>query len=285
MSLLGFKDAEEALGKEIVISVARPFTAPDLGALQAQLQSGASLEALAAQSPPEKLFSYNVGAVTKKPSLASLNFGVIPLRLSGTDARALYNYTTEGTTNHGKFMFVNVRVKDGEDETKLEVAKQDLLNDGYYVTSTKDVQKAITQFVDVLTIMVGVFGLITVIASVFGIVNTMYISVLERTREIGLMKALGLSRSEISQLFVFESTWIGFLGGLLGALLGFLLGTAINPGISEQINLGEGNSLLIFKLSNFVVLILFLMLVATLSGLLPARKAAKLDPIEALRTE
>lgn len=283
---LGFKSAEDALGKQITISVAKPFSEASLNALFSQLQSGASLQSLAEQSKPdEKLFTYTVAAVTKKPSLASFSFGVLPLRLSAADSRALYDYTSQGTNNYGKFMFVSLRVKDGEDETKLEAAKQDLLKDGFFVTSTKDVQQAITQFVDILTIMVGVFGLITVIASVFGIVNTQYISVLERTREIGLMKALGLSRSEISQLFVFESTWIGFLGGVLGSLAGFLLGSAMNPAISKQINFGAGNNLLIFKPVQFVVLVLFLMVVATVAGLLPARKAAKLDPIEALRTE
>jgi len=130
-----------------------------------------------------------------------------------------------------------------------------------------------------------VFGLITVVASVFGVVNTQYISVLERTREIGLTKALGMPSRGVSRLFMIEATWIGFLGGLLGVLAGLALGLAVNPWITSKLDLGAGNSLLIFQPLQLILLILALMLVATIAGLLPARKAAKLDPIEALRTE
>jgi putative ABC transport system permease protein len=62
-----------------------------------------------------------------------------------------------------------------------------------------------------------VFGILALIASVFGIINTQYISVLERTREIGLMKALGMRGRHVSRLFQYEAAWIGFLGGTLGA--------------------------------------------------------------------
>lgn len=286
ISTLGFNSAEEAIGQKIQISVAKPVSEETIAAFIQSLQSGASPQQLAQKAKAEeKIFTYEIAAVTKKPSVASLTFGVMPLRISRADARALYDYTTAGTANYDKFLYVSLRVKDGNDEAKLEAAKADLLSDGFFVTSTKDIQQAITQFVDILTIMVGVFGLITVIASVFGIVNTQYISVLERTREIGLMKALGLSRGEISQLFMFESTWIGLLGGLLGSLAGFLLGSALNPALTKQINLGEGNSLLLFEPVQMILLLIFLMLVATVAGLLPARKAAKLDPIEALRSE
>jgi len=113
----------------------------------------------------------------------------------------------------------------------------------------------------------------------------MYISVLQRTREIGLMKALGMRKRDIGRLFRFEAAWIGFLGGSLGSLLAVSVGTALNPWITKQLSLGVGNKLLIFKPLEVIGLIIILMIVSILAGWLPSRKAAKLDPIEALRTE
>lgn len=227
--------------------------------------------------------TYRIAAVTKK-SATSINFAGLPVMLSSNDTGELYDFTTAGTQNYEKYIYAFVRVKGGEDEKAAEAAKRELKADGYYVQTSQDIQKTITQFVDILQILVGVFGVITVVASVFGIVNTMYISVLERTREIGLMKALGASSSDVAWLFRIEAAWIGFLGGAIGALAAFLLGTALNPWLTETLGLGD-SSILIFDSLQIAALILVLVTVAILAGWLPARKAAKLDPIEALRTE
>jgi putative ABC transport system permease protein len=128
------------------------------------------------------------------------------------------------------------------------------------------------------------FGLLAIIASVFGIINTQYISVLERTQQIGLMKALGMRRRDVGRLFKIEAAWIGFLGGVIGVGLAFLV-TLLNPVIADVIDLEKGTELLQMDWLMSLVLIVALMLVAVLSGHFPSRKAAKLDPIEALRTE
>jgi putative ABC transport system permease protein len=155
---------------------------------------------------------------------------------------------------------------------------------GYAARTAADLQQLLNQVISVLQGIIVVFGLITLIASFFGVVNTQYISVLERTREIGLMKALGTSRRTVSRIFMIEATWIGFLGALLGALLAIAAGTALNPVISDALHFGSEH-LLVFSPLQIAALIAFLMFITTVAGLLPARKAAKLDPIEALRTE
>lgn len=129
------------------------------------------------------------------------------------------------------------------------------------------------------------FGALAIIASIFGIINTQYISVLERTQQIGLMKALGMRGRDVSRLFRYEAAWIGFLGGIIGALLAWGLGALLNPWITETIGLGEGNYLLVFQLLPIAALVVALMIVGVAAGYFPARKAARLDPIEALRTE
>ena len=87
------------------------------------------------------------------------------------------------------------------------------------------------------------FGALAILASIFGIINTQYISVLERTQQIGLMKALGARGRDIGKLFRYEAAWIGMLGGLIGVLLAFLV-TLLNPAIANFLSLEAGTELL-----------------------------------------
>lgn len=286
ITLLGFKDANDAVGETIQLNVQEPFSDTAVTDYVAQLQAG--LIAPEADSSvvtqPTKTVFLKVKAVTK-PGAAALAVAGQPVVLGEADAKGLYDYTTKGTAQYGKYMYAYVRVKDGANIDNANAAKKALKDKGYSVQTSQDIQKTITQFIDILQILVGVFGVITVIASVFGIINTMYISVLERTSEIGLMKALGMRGKDVSWLFRLEAAWIGFLGGSIGAAAAFVLGLTLNPWLSKTLNLGDGNSILIFDAVQIAVLIVILILVAILAGWLPARKAARLDPIEALRTE
>jgi putative ABC transport system permease protein len=287
---LGFTSPEDALGREISITVRKPFTrefaSQVLSATGATADPTAAL-AQAVQTSADADTStrmLKIVGVTKK-SATSFSFGVSPLLISSTDAKEMYEFTAKGTPDYDKFLYVYARIKDGTSQANISEAEQVLTADGFYTQSVKDIQKSLLQIVNTLQIVVMVFGFITLIASVFGIVNTQYISVLERTREIGLMKALGMRKKDISRLFILEAVWIGFLGGTLGSITALILGILINPWLSDVIGFDKGTYILVFQPLQIILLVVMLMFIAMVAGLLPARKAAKLDPIEALRTE
>lgn len=203
------------------------------------------------------------------------------LYIDSSDAKELTDFSTAGTDAYQKYISANATATGGK--TPEEV-RDSLKDAGYSSMTSKDVQSMIFTFINILQTIVMGFGILALVVSVFGIINTMYISVLERTQQIGLMKALGASKRDIGWLFRYEAAWVGFLGGMIGVLGAWGVGTLANPAISKALGLGK-HDLLIFQPLDAVVVVLSLMLVAIVAGWLPSRKAAKLDPIEALRTE
>lgn len=258
LQLLGFSNARSALNHHVIIQV--------------QQIRGKTMDN-----------SYKIVAVTTQPS-TSISVTANNILMSTSDIQSLYNYVNGGTIKSDKYVTATVNVKNGQNSANLNKVTKAIEKEGYAVESVKSTETLLNQIITILQTIIIVFGAITLVASFFGVVNTQYISVLQRTREIGLMKALGMSKFNVSRLFIIEATWIGFLGAMIGSLSAVILGTVLNPWISSQINFGS-ESLLIFNYSQILLLIIFLMAVTTIAGLLPARKAAKLDPIEALRTE
>jgi putative ABC transport system permease protein len=130
------------------------------------------------------------------------------------------------------------------------------------------------------------FAGIALLAASFGIVNTLLMSVQERTKEIGLMKAVGMSRKKLFLIFSTEAILLGFWGSLLGSLAGVGVGKVVNR-LATKTFLKDlvGFELTSFPATSIVAIMLIIMLIAFLAGTLPARRASKLDAIEALRYE
>jgi putative ABC transport system permease protein len=259
LEVFGFKNATDAIGKEIQIAVDR---------------GNSSL-----QNPETKLFEYKIIGVTKRSALAVS--GSNGLQLFKNDTKALYDYSKQGTNLFGTFVGALVLAKDGVD---VKAVKDRINSAGYEAQTAEDLMSFIFQFINVLQAILIGFGVLAVLTSVFGIINTQYISVLERTQQIGLMKALGMRRRDVGRLFKIEAAWIGFLGGTIGAGLAVIFGKIANPLISKALNIGDITLIIFEPLSVFIVVI-GLIIVSVTSGILPARKAAKLNPIDALRTE
>ena len=187
--------------------------------------------------------------------------------------------------------FYSLSVTTDGSRTVDEIKKDILaLNGGsYYDVSTFADDKAIVQAgINAISAGLAGFGFLTLLAAVFGIINTQYISVLERTSQIGLMKSLGMRKSDVSKLFRYEAALIGLIGGIIGIVVAYGI-TFLNPVIKNALKLqnttGVDTNLLQPNWLAWILLVLVLMIISILSGYLPARKAAKMNPIEALRTE
>ena len=193
--------------------------------------------------------------------------------------------------NEGDPQFYSLSVTTDGSRTVDEIKKDILaLNGGsYYNVSTFADDKAIVQTaINAMSAGLAGFGFLTLLAAVFGIINTQYISVLERTSQIGLMKSLGMRKSDVSKLFRYEAALIGLIGGIIGVVVAYGI-TFLNPVIKNALKLqntaGVDANLLQPNWLAWILLVLVLMIISIISGYLPARKAAKMNPIEALRTE
>lgn len=187
-------------------------------------------------------------------------------------------------SQHG---LIIIQVKPGyESKEKLAQIKQELTNMGYSSISEDDYISSIKLFFNAITVILTIFGVIALITASIGIVNTLLMSVQERTREIGLMKAMGLSSGRIFALFSLEAVSLGFWGGMLAAGLAVVIKQTVNPWAGRNFLSGlPGFNPIELNPLYVGAIVAIVMVVAFLAGTLPAKRATKQDPIQALRYE
>ncbi|MGJ9425588.1 ABC transporter permease [Nesterenkonia halotolerans] len=166
--------------------------------------------------------------------------------------------------------------------------KSELTDEGLLGMTVEDQIGAVQGVIDAVSWVLSGFGLIALLAASFGIVNTLLMSVQERTREIGLMKALGMSSGKVFGLFSMEAVVIGILGSVIGVVLGLgagLIGNAWLTGEGGPLSEVAGLTLFAVDPLSLLGITALIIGIAFLAGTLPAARAAKKDPIEALRYE
>lgn len=183
-----------------------------------------------------------------------------------------------------KYSSVKVKVADRKQVANVRKAIESM---GFPTTSIKDTVDQIDQAFIIVKSVLGGFGMIALFVAAIGIFNTMTISLLERTHEIGIMKAIGGRNRDVALVFTMEAAMIGFLGGAFGVLVGWLLGFGIESlinFIAVSVN-GEANKYFSTPINFSLGVITFSFIVSTFAGIWPARRAARLNPLEALRYE
>jgi putative ABC transport system permease protein len=269
LEAFGIDDSSDLIGRKVMFGVSKfPFAAKTL-----------SVSALFGERP-EKVFEAKVVGLAEKTLLSMAAYVNHEMALG----IARYFLDDPELYTEGKFGLVaNITVDSREnvEEVKRIIKKIGLTP----VTIYERIGFLETVF-SVVQVGLSIFGFIALVVAGLGIANTLLMATYERRREIGLMKALGMSALGIRTMFALEATVMGFIGGVAGLAAAYVIGTVGNLLASVTFaSAWEGMTLFAFPWWIFGGIVVFSAVVGLLAGLYPAMRAARLDPIQALRSE
>ena len=285
----------------LTLDLARQIAAAEPGSLIGKTLNLTYAAAPQAQTPPDPLIGIPVRRVEVQcPVVGIVERDTGPLMLGGgsfisglsiplsmakaIDAEVVSSVQSLFSDSSQSKSYTSLTVKVTQPQFTQDV--QDRIRKlGYTVFSMNDALRGAQSAFIVLDIVLSLIGSIALAVSSLGIVNTMVMSILERTREIGIMKAIGASDNDIRRIFLIEASAIGVAGGLIGILLGWIVGHVINFGANIYIRSQGGTPAALFSLPAWLVAsaIVFSVIVSLVAGSYPASRAARLDPIQALR--
>jgi putative ABC transport system permease protein len=230
-----------------------------------------------------------VGIIDEEPygGMRTVSRGRIFLPVRTMERLNMAQFTDMRSSLRGtgkNYMTLTVRVKD---PGKVQGVQDAINKMGFRTFSILDATKSLRRFFTVLDVFLGIFGSLALAVATLAIINTLVMAVLERRREIGVMKAIGASDGDVKKLFFTEAGAMGFFGGLLGIALGFAIGKAINLGTGFYLQRRGLPSEAVWVLPPWLIgaAIAFSVVVSLLAGLYPASRAARLDPVQTLKYE
>jgi putative ABC transport system permease protein len=241
---------------------------------------------------PKELRLKIVGIVETEPAQGFGGYGnarlLMPLATASTLRAAQVNdlrdIVRDSIANKTTYPSLTVRAKSPSQVEALEAAIKSM---GFSGFSLLDASKSLRTFFSVFDLLLGIFGSLALAVATLGIVNTLVMAILERRREIGVLKALGAADSDVQQLFFVEAGVMGFFGGIFGVLFGWMIGRALTFGTNVYLKRQNLNPIELSSVPWWLILsaIAFAILVSLAAGLYPASRAAKLNPVDALRYE
>ena len=241
---------------------------------------------------PKELKLKIIGVVETEPAAGYGGYGnarlLMPLDTASTLRAAQVNDLRDivhgSTANKVTFPSLSVRASS---PSKVEALEASIKSMGFNAFSLLDASKSLRTFFSVFDLLLGIFGSLALAVATLGIVNTLVMAILERRREIGVLKALGAADGDVQQLFFVEAGVMGLFGGFLGVFFGWALGRAITFGTNVYLKRQALNPIELSSVPWWLILagIVFAVLVSLAAGLYPASRAAKLNPVDALRYE
>src|SRR3984893_7075552 len=208
----------------------------------------------------------------------------LPLKLAQDLHIMLSNVRDTSASDSPSYTSLSVRVENPNQVPAVEDAIKKM---GFSAFSIVDATRSMRQFFAVLDGFLAIFGSLALAVASIGIVNTLVMAILERRREIGIMKAIGASDADVRGLFFAEAGAMGLVGGATGVTLGWAIGRLVNFGMNISLQRQNCPAAQIWSVPLWLVLgaIAFSIVVSLLAGLYPASRAARLDPVQALRLE
>jgi putative ABC transport system permease protein len=286
--------AAPLLGKELTMRYAQREAAPSAPAQSSNDKSTAHADqspagaAYSVISREQKLKIVGVADLDPESMRGPTRARVfLPLKLAEslhvmqpTDLREI----SRAATDEPVYSSVSVRVKS---PSQIQTVEDTVKKMGFNTFSILDASRSIQQFFKVLDVFLGIFGSLALAVAFIGIVNTLVMAILERRREIGIMKAIGASDGDVKRLFFAEAGAMGILGGIVGVALGWAIGQVINLGTNIYLKSQSFPPEHFWSVPWWLVgfALVFSFLVSLAAGLYPAGRAARLDPVQALRYE
>ncbi len=280
------------IGQELVLRYAERQSLPSAATSNDASASSAETSGGGFSVVPKELRLKIVGIVETEPAAGYGGYGnarlLMPLATASTLRAAQVNDLRDivRDSNAGKTAYASLSVR-AKSPSQVDALETSIKKMGFNAFSLLDASKSLRTFFTVFDSLLGIFGCLALAVATLGIVNTLVMAILERRREIGVLKALGGADSDVQQLFFIEAGVMGFFGGVFGVLFGWLLGRAVTFGTNVYLARQNLNPIELSSVPWWLVVsaLVFGILVSLAAGLYPASRAAKLNPVDALRYE